>query len=294
MRKSASKKAFDIFNYTFLTLLGLLCLMPFVNLFAISLSKASYVEAGYVTVYPKGFTLTSYKFVLENDKFWTSFLNSVERLAIGLPLNMIVLILTAYPLSKTNEEFAARTKFSWFFVFTMMFTGGLIPTYLVVMKMGMLNSIWSLVLPNVLSVSNMILLMNFLRSIPKEMEEAAKIDGGGIFKILVFIVLPVAKPGLATVALFRIVSHWNSWFDGMIYMKSSVNYPLQTYLRTLVVDFEAVISESVRGHGELLAMMNARTGRAAQLFIATVPIIMVYPFLSKYFTTGLVMGSVKG
>ena len=294
MKKSASKIAFDIFNYTFLTLLGLLCLMPFINLFAISLSKSTFVEAGYVTLYPRGFTLTSYKFVLENDKFWTSFFNSIKRLGIGLPLNMIVLILTAFPLSKSKDEFAARNVFSWFFIFTMMFTGGLIPTYLVVMKLGLINSIWSLVLPNVLSVSNMILLMNFLRSIPKEMEEAAKIDGGGVFKILAFIVLPVAKPGLATVALFRIVSHWNSWFDGMIYMKSSVNYPLQTYLRTLVVDFEAVISESVRGHGELLAMMNARTGRAAQLFIATIPIIMVYPFLSRYFTSGLVMGSVKG
>ena len=294
MKKSASKIAFDIFNYTFLTLLGLLCLMPFINLFAISLSKSTFVEAGYVTLYPRGFTLTSYKFVLENDKFWTSFFNSIKRLGIGLPLNMIVLILTAFPLSKSKDEFVARNVFSWFFIFTMMFTGGLIPTYLVVMKLGLINSIWSLVLPNVLSVSNMILLMNFLRSIPKEMEEAAKIDGGGVFKILAFIVLPVAKPGLATVALFRIVSHWNSWFDGMIYMKSSVNYPLQTYLRTLVVDFEAVISESVRGHGELLAMMNARTGRAAQLFIATIPIIMVYPFLSRYFTSGLVMGSVKG
>lgn len=294
MKKTRAKKIFDMFNITILTLIGLICLFPFINIFAISLSKASYVEAGYVTLWPKGFTLGSYSFVVENVKFWTAFKVSLIRLAVGLPLNMVVMILTAYPLSKPTSDFHARTAFSWLFVFTMMFGGGLIPTYLVVMNLGLLNSIWALVLPNILSVGNMILLMNFFRSIPREMEEAARIDGAGVMRTLTSIVLPVAKPGLATVALFRIVSHWNSWFDGMIYMKTSVKYPLQTYLRTLVVDFESLITESMRGHGELLAMMNARTGRAAQLFVATVPIILVYPFLAKYFASGLVMGSVKG
>ncbi len=294
MKLSLSQKVFGAANYTVLTLLGLLCLIPFINLFAISLSKPTYVEAGLVSLYPKGFSLSSYKFVLSNDSFWTTFLNSCERLLIGVPLNIIVMILTAYPLSKSREEFAMRTPFTWFFVFTMMFSGGLVPTYLIVMKTGLIDSVWSLVLPGLLHVGNTVLLMNFFRSLPKEMEEAAHIDGAGILRTLFYVVLPVAKPGIATVMLFRIVSHWNAWFDGMIYMKSTANYPLQTYLRTLVVDFEALISESVRGHGELLSMINARTGRAAQLFIATIPIIMVYPFLSRYFTSGLVMGSVKG
>ena len=177
----------------------------------------------------------------------------------------------------------------------MLISGGMIPTYLVVTKLGLKDTIWSLILPGALPVYNMVILMNFMRGIPEEIEEAAVIDGATPFQILVRILLPVLKPALATVGLFCIVSHWNDWFSGMIYMNNPDNYPLQTYLQSLLQNFEQILQQQGAGDIQrLLVQMNARTGRAAQLFLGALPVMMIYPFLQKYFTKGLVMGSVKG
>ena len=181
-----------------------------------------------------------------------------------------------------------------FFVITMLINGGMIPTYLLVVKMGLKNSIWSLILPGALPVYNMIILMNFMRNMPEEIEEAAMIDGAGAFRILAQIILPLLKPALATVGLFCIVSHWNDWFSGMIYMNRPDDYPLQTYLQTLLQSFEQIMQKSSNDYATLLSRMNVRTGRAAQMFLGALPIMLVYPFLQKYFTKGLVLGSVKG
>ena len=160
--------------------------------------------------------------------------------------------------------------------------------------MGLKNSIWSLILPGALPVYNMIILMNFMRNMPEEIEEAAMIDGAGTIRILVQIILPLLKPALATVGLFCMVSHWNDWFGGMIYMSKPEDYPLQTYLQTLLQSFEQIMQKSSNDYAAVLAMMNVRTGRAAQMFLGALPIMLVYPFLQKYFTQGLVLGSVKG
>lgn len=288
------KKIFTCFNYLILLSASLLCILPFVHLLAVSFSESSAVSAGKVLFWPVDFTLKAYSFALENGKFIRSLLISVARVLLGCSVNLILMTLTAYPLSKPKEKLMGRNIYMTFFVITMIVGGGLIPTYLVVTKAGLLNSIWALILPSALQVYNMVILMNFIRGLPGELEEAAMIDGAGKGKVLTSIVLPLLKPALATVGLFSMVSHWNDWFGGMIYMQSPDLYPLQTYLQSLLKSFDDLMRSSGEDYMRLVSLMSARTGRAAQLFLGALPVMMVYPFLQKYFTEGMVVGSVKG
>jgi putative aldouronate transport system permease protein len=291
---SLGRKLFLAVNYTVLLLTSLLCVLPFVNLFAVSFSGSAAVSAGSVVFWPIDFNTKAYEFALEGGEFYRSLWISFQRVVLGTLVNLVLMVLAAYPLSKTKEKVAGRSIYMGFFVITMLFNGGLIPSYLIVVKAGLIDSIWSLILPGALPVFSMIILMNFLRSLPEEIEESATIDGAGPMQILVRILLPLLKPALATVGLFSIVGHWNSWFDGIIYMNDTANYPLQSYLQTMLLDFEQIMLRSSTDYTQLLAMMNARTGRAAQMFLGAIPILVIYPFLQKYFTSGLVLGSVKG
>ena len=298
MRAYLRKKkitAFDIINAVFLTLVCITCVLPFVNLLAVSFSGTAAVQAGKVVFWPIDFTTTSYEYALKGGKFLTALWVSVKRVLLGVSINVVLMVLTEYPLSKTKKDLPGRNLLMAFFVVTMLFNGGMIPTYLVVSNLGLKDSIWSLVLPGALPVYNMIILMNFMRGLPDEIEEAARIDGASPITILLRVVLPLLTPALATVGLFCVVTHWNDWFSGSIYMNSPSLYPLQTYLQTLLQNFEQLLRENNgRDIQRLIAMMNARTGRAAQLFLGAIPVMLIYPFLQKYFTTGLVMGSVKG
>jgi putative aldouronate transport system permease protein len=181
-----------------------------------------------------------------------------------------------------------------FFVITMIISGGLIPTYLVVVRMGLLNSLWALVLPGALPVGTMVILMNFIRQMPPDIDEAAMIDGAGVFRRLVSIILPLLKPALATVGLFCTVGHWNDWFAGVIYMQNPRRYPLQSYLQTLLLSMEDILRLADNDLVLILSLINSSTSRAAQLFLGALPIMLIYPFLQKYFVKGLVIGSVKG
>lgn len=293
--KTRGNKIFNVVNCTFLFLVSLTCVLPFVHLLAVSFSGSAAVSAGKVAFWPVDFTLSAYKYALTGGKFMRSMLIAVERVILGVGINLIMMVITAYPLAKTSKKVAGRGIYMVFFAITMLIGGGMIPSYLVVSRLGLKNTIWALVLPGALPVYNMIILMNFIRGLPEEMEEAAAIDGATPFQILVKIILPVLKPALATVGLFSIVGHWNDWFSGMIYMSNPENYPLQTYLQTLLQNFEQLLQKSSgRDIQKVLAQMNARTGRAAQLFLGALPVMMIYPFLQKYFTKGLVLGSVKG
>ncbi|MCL6605126.1 MAG: carbohydrate ABC transporter permease [Paenibacillus sp.] len=292
--KSMGRRLFQIANYTFLILISLLCILPFINMLAVSFSSGAAVSAGNVTFWPVDFTTKPYEFALSGGEFFTSLWVSVKRVVLGTILNLVLMVLAAYPLSKSKQKLMGRNFYMGFFFVTMLFNGGLIPNYLVVVKMGLIDSIWSLILPGALPVFSMIILMNFIRGLPEEIEESAIIDGAGPLQILVRILLPLLKPALATVGLFSIVGHWNSWFDGIIYMNNPTNYPLQSYLQTLLQSFEQIMLKSGTDYTKLLSMMNARTGRAAQMFLGAIPILLVYPFLQKYFTKGLVLGSVKG
>jgi putative aldouronate transport system permease protein len=292
--ESPSRKFFNVINYVILTATGIVCLVPFINLFAISFSDSGAVSAGRVVFWPVNFTLASYSFAVTNGKFFPALLVSVERILLGVGVNLLFMIMAAYPLSKSKEQFRARNIFMVYFVITMIIGGGLVPTYILVTRLKLLNSLWALVLPGALPVWTMVILMNFIRQMPQDIEEAAMIDGAGVFRRLVSVLLPLLKPALATVALFCAVGHWNDWFSGLIYMQSPTRYPLQTYLQTLLLSMEEMMRISGVDFMKLLAMMNARTGRAAQLFLGALPMMILYPFLQKYFTKGLVIGSVKG
>jgi ABC-type sugar transport system, permease component len=284
---------FRCINGVFLAVTAFVCLLPLLNVLALSFSSAVAASAGRVGLVPVDFTLDSYRYAAGKRDFILSFGVSVERVAIGYAINMLLTALIAYPLSKEKKDFSARGPYSWFFIVTMMFGGGLIPTYMVIRSLGLLDSIWALVLPGAVPVFNVILLMNFFRELPKEIEEAAYIDGAGHWTTLLKIYVPLSKPALATVSLFVLVGHWNGWFDGLIYMNNAAHYPMQSYLRTIIITPDLSLlssSELLRNMGEV----SDRTTNAAMVFLAAFPILCVYPFMQKYFMKGLVMGSVKG
>lgn len=285
--------AFDVILAVGLGVVCVTCVLPFVHLLAVSFSSSSAVAAGRVGFLPVEFTTASYEYVISGGRFLRAMAISLERVFWGTLLNLLLMVLTAYPLSK--QELVGRKFFVVFFVITMLIGGGMIPTYLLVSNMGLKDTIWSLILPGALPVYNMIILMNFIRGLPHELEEAASIDGANAFQTLWLIIFPLLGPSLATVGLFSMVNHWNDWFNGLIYMSEPLNYPLQTYLQTLLVDFEQLLQSGSSGDIQaILSKMSARTGRAAQLFLGALPIMMVYPFLQKHFTKGLTIGSVKG
>jgi putative aldouronate transport system permease protein len=247
-----------------------------------------------VNLVPMGFTLAAYEFAIEGGRFLTAFWVSVQRVILGVGITMVLLITTAYPLSKSKQRFAARHIYMAFYVTIMIFQGGVIPFYILIRDLGMMDTMWSLVLPGSVQVFSMVILMNFIRSLPSELEEAAMIDGAGHWKTLVLVYLPVLKPALAVVALFAFVRHWNAWWDGMMFMNRAENWPLQTYLRHMINFFRDLMREGGGHAHHLIGQMNEQTGRSAQLFMSLVPTLIVYPFLQKHFTKGLIMGSVKG
>lgn len=293
-KTSVSRKIFVVFNYTFLSVVGLCCLLPFVHMLAVSFSSTAAVAAGRVAFLPVDFTTAAYEFAFRGGKFAHAMLNSVKVVVVGTLVNVVMMLLTAYPMSKENNELLGRNIYAAYFIITMLVSGGMIPTYLVVSQLHLKDTIWALVLPGALPVYNMVILMNFIRGLPKELMEAARIDGAKEIRILYTILLPLLKPALATVALFCMVGHWNNWFGPIIYMNRQENYTLAAYLRKMSIDFDALLRNAGGNYEILVRQLNAQTGRAAQLFLGCVPIILVYPFLQKYFTTGLTIGSVKG
>ncbi|OPA78327.1 ABC transporter permease [Paenibacillus selenitireducens] len=290
-RVSVSRSLFDICNYICLIALSLLCILPVIQVIAVSFSSSSAAASGLVKLWPVDFSLKSYEFILKKQDFLGSFLISVMRVILGTSISMFLTVTLGYALSKEVKDFRMRTVYAWYFVFTILFSGGLIPWYLTIKYTHLLDTIWALVIPGAVTVFNVILLLNFFRGLPKELEESSFIDGASHWTTLWKISLPLSMPSIATVTLFTVVGHWNSWFDGLMLMNSPSHYPLATYLQTAVIqqDFANMRAEDVK----TLSQISDRTTRAAQIFIGALPIIAAYPFLQKYFMTGLVMGSVK-
>ncbi|MBP1994280.1 carbohydrate ABC transporter permease [Paenibacillus eucommiae] len=289
---SFSRKLFVLSNYIGLSLLALLCLFPLIHTLAVSLSSRSAAEAGLVSLWPIDFNISSYQYALSKQEFIHAFFVSVQRVALGLTINMLMIILTAYPLAKEVNAFRLRTVYVWFFFFTVLFGGGLVPSYMIMQHTGLLDTIWALIIPGAVPVFSVVLLLNFFRGLPKEIEESALIDGAGHLTVLWRIYVPLSVPALATLALFSIVGHWNSWFDGIIYMRTAAMYPLQSYLQTIVIDNKLL--ELTGGEGDLYREISGRAFTNAQIFLGALPVLIVYPFLQKYFVKGIVVGSVKG
>ena len=280
--------------YGIVLLLGLSCLLPLLNIVAISFSGSAAVSANRVGVIPVDFTLTAYNKILSDGQFWRSFVISVIRVILALALNLAVTVPMAYAMTKSKKEFRARNIYMNLLIFAMLFNGGMIPTYSLVRNLGLLNSIWSLVLPGALPIFNVIMLMNFFLGIPKSLEEAALMDGASPFQVLIKIMVPCAKPSIATVSLFSIVGSWNDFFSGLIYMQKVENYPIMTYIQSLNVDIQELLKSGASSSAlENVTELSNRNLNAAKIVVAVIPLLLIYPILQKYLITGMVMGSVK-
>ena len=291
--KKLSSKIISVIIYMILSCMAILCILPIMHTVALSFSDKSAAVGGKVSIWPVGFTTAAYKNMLSDFQFCRSFGNSIIRVLLGGGLNVALTILTAYPLSKSVKFFPQRNRYMWFLVFTMMFSGGMIPSYMLISKIKLLDTIWALVLPGAVPVFSVIILMNFFKELPDELDEAARMDGANPWVSMVKIFVPLAKPSIATIALFSIVGHWNAFFDGIIYINSAEKVPLQTYIQQLVVQIRDTTGLSVEELREMNEL-SSKTFNAAKVFVTMVPVLVVYPFLQKYFVKGLVMGSVKG
>lgn len=294
MERKRKRTASDVVINLALLFCGLICLIPILNTVAISFSDRTSAALGQVTFWPVNFNLSSYQAMLEERQFGQSFMVSVVRVILGASINMLLSILMAFPLSKSTRAFRSKNFYMWFVVFTMMFSGGLVPTFMVVRQLGMMDTIWALVLPTAVPVFNVILLMNFFKNVPESLEEAAFVDGANPWYILWRIYIPLSKAALATITLFAVVNHWNSFFDGKIYINSLSKLPLQTYIQSLsaTLDPTQMATMSPEEIKEKLAM-SSLTFNSAKVVVSMLPILALYPFLQKYFVTGIVMGAVK-
>ncbi|MBB6732325.1 carbohydrate ABC transporter permease [Cohnella sp. CBP 2801] len=294
MRPTAEEKWFQAVAILIVGLLSLSILYPFVHLISVSFSTPTEAIRPGFHLYPREISLEAYRKTFDSRQIWIGFGNTAFRTAVGTALSLLFMALTAYPLSK--RDLPHRTFYTMVFLFTMFFQGGLIPTYLLVKQLGLLDSrlVFLVAPPFLISTFSLLIMRNFFASIPAELEDAARIDGAGDLRTLFSIVLPLSKPILATVGLWSAVGHWNSWFDGMLYIQDSSKMLLQTYLRRLVVenrdqDVQALMDQMI-GVQDVIP----ETVKAAALIVTVVPIVALYPFLQKYFVQGVMIGSLKG
>ena len=288
---TGGERTFETINLIVLILIGALMLFPFLNMAAKSFSSENAILTGKVLFWPVGFQTGTYKYVIRQAQFWNSFKVSVMITLMGTAGAMIISCLTAYPLSKT--WLYGRKPLLLLFVFTMLFGGGMVPSYLLMRSLGLINTIWVLFVPAMLSVYNMILLKNFFEDIPDSIEESAELDGAGSLRILVSIVLPMSLPAIATIGLFYAVGFWDNYMSGLLYITKPELKPLQQYLYEIVTESINVDKEMSMDAQENAAL-NTDAIRSATIMLACVPIMCVYPFLQKYFVKGMRVGLVKG
>jgi putative aldouronate transport system permease protein len=289
-KTNAADFAFYTILYLFMILVCLAMMYPFLYLLSSSFGGSAVMG---LSLIPRSPTVSAYGRVFTNVHIWNGFRNTIFRVILGTSLTMFFTIITAYPLAK--RYFPNRSLWTGILVFTMFFSGGLIPGYLLVRSLGLYNTIWALVLPGLISTYNMIIMRNFFMSIPAELEESARMDGAGEFTVLFRIVVPVSGPILATVALWTIVGHWNAWFDSMIYISTGSRQVLQQILRQIVLEGTMTLMEmNNMGASDISGPVTPDSVKAATIMVATLPILLVYPFLQKYFVKGVMIGSLKG
>ena len=293
IKESGADRLFTIFNYVMLSLVLIIVLYPLIYVVSASFSSSSAVLSGRVWLWPVEPTLDGYKAVFKNAMVIKGFMNTVFYTLAGTAINLILTVMAAYPLSR--KDFKGRNAFMLLFVFTMLFNGGLIPTYLIVKDLGMIDTVWSMLVPAALSVWNVIIMRTYFQTtIPNELLEASQLDGCSDFRFLRSIVLPLSGPILAVIALFYAVGHWNQYFNAMIYLKRADLYPLQLVLRDILVQNEVNID--MLGDAKTAA---ARQGlrellKYSLIVVTSVPLLVVYPFLQKFFVKGVMIGSIKG
>ncbi|MCO1594656.1 carbohydrate ABC transporter permease [Micromonospora sp. RHAY321] len=285
---SRGYRIFRVVNTVVLIGVVIVTLYPFLNIVARSLSEEAYIIAGKVSLVPRGFDLTSYKLVMSDSMFWTNYRNTIVYTVVATLISIVLTTCYAYVLSKPHLK--GRGVLVGIALFTMFFSGGLIPNYVLVTSLGMKNTIWAVVIPNAISVFNLLVMKAFFESLPTELEEAAAVDGLNTYGILLRIVLPLSKAIIATMVLFYAVSFWNSWFTAFLYFDRQDLLPVTVYLRNLIAG--ATSAESAAADAD--KVQAAATLQAVTVVLTTLPILAVYPFVQRYFVSGVMLGAVKG
>ncbi|TFH72191.1 carbohydrate ABC transporter permease [Cellulomonas sp. HD19AZ1] len=287
VKETRAYTAFRVVNATLLVLIAAITLYPFANLAAQAFSSESYINSGQVTIWPRGFNLTTFDLVMSDSMFWRNYQNTVYYTVVATLVAMVLTTTYAYAISKYRLK--GRTVFIGIAVFTMFFNGGLIPNYVLVNELGLRNTVWAIALPNAISVFNLLVMKSFFENFSTELEEAAEIDGLSTYGKLWRIVLPLSKAVIATMVLFYAVAFWNSWFAAFLYMDHRELYPVTVYLRNLIAGATSV--DGAAGSSE--ATQIAANVKAVTMLLTVLPIVCLYPFIQRYFVSGVMLGSVK-
>ena len=287
-RPSRGYRVFQVINGVILTALVIVTLYPFVNILARSFSGEHYIRTGKVNLWPRGFNVTTYKQVMADGAFWTNYRNTIIYTVVATLIAMVLTTTYAYVLSK--KHLRGRGLMIGIAMFTMFFNGGLIPNYVLIDKLGMRNTLWAVVVPNAISVFNLLVMKAFFESLPTELEEAAAVDGMDTYRILLRIVIPLSKAVIATMLLFYAVFFWNSWFPAFLYMDRSDLFPVTVYLRNIIANATSTANESMSSDMQLQVGANIQ---AVAIVLTTLPVMFIYPFVQRYFVSGVMLGAVK-
>ncbi len=293
---SISSKILDVIIYVSLIILMIITLYPIIYIFSVSVSSTTAYESGRVVFLPVEFNLEAYKVILEAGTIPRSFINSVIYTVVYTAVSLLMTTTMAYPLSRSKDRVAFKGFFSKLVIFTMFFNAGIIPNYLVVKGLGLMDSMWALILPSAISTYNLVVMRSFFEGIPIDLEEAAFIDGANEIVIFWKVMLPLSKAALATVGLFYGVYMWNSWFNAMLYLQTADKYPLQFIIRQIIMQNQMAAELAAMGDTSMMTSQttNSVSLKYATLFLSILPMLAVYPFIQKYFVKGVMVGSVKG
>lgn len=286
--ESTGSKVFNAVNIALLVIVGFIMFYPMYYVLIVSLSSSKYISLGSVSIIPRGLTFEAYKRVFQAQSIWVGYKNTILYTVVGTLINVAMSAFCAFPLSR--RTFYGRRFFTVMITITMFVSGGLIPTYLVVKDLHLLDTMWAVILPSAISTYNMIIMRTSFESIPDSLVESAHLDGANDIQILFSIILPLSKAILATMVLFYSVSHWNSYFPAMLYLNDKAKYPVQVIMRDIVIGSD--MSEA--GDISSISQVGVMNFRYAVIIVSMVPILMVYPFIQKYFTKGVMVGAVKG
>jgi putative aldouronate transport system permease protein len=293
MTNSSSDKVFNIVNYLLLAIITLLVLYPLYFVLSASVSDPLYVLRGEMWLFPKDINFDAYKKVFMNEDILNGFWNTIKYTAVGTAINVVMTTMAAFPLSR--KDFMGRNLIMGFLVFTMFFSGGLIPSYLLIKELGMLDTFWVMVIPNAVAIWNIIIMRTFFQTtIPIELQESAMIDGCSNIQILIKIVLPLSMPVIAVMVLFYAVGHWNSYFNALIYLQDRELFPLQLILREILIQSQT--DEMVKATSESFVkqQLSVEGLKYAVLVVSNIPMMLLYPFLQRYFVKGFMIGAIKG
>jgi putative aldouronate transport system permease protein len=291
-RPSSEEHLFNIVIYTFALVILVLVLYPLIFVLSASFSDPNQVINGKVWLLPSGFTLEPYRLVFENASIWNGYKNTIFYALFGTLINIALTIMAAYPLSR--RDLPGKNIFMFLITFTMFFNGGLIPTYLLVKDLGMLNTIWAMVIPNAIAAYNLIVMRSYFQSsIPFEIQESAWMDGCSNIRLLFSIIMPLSKPIIAVMVLFYGVSHWNAYFNGLIYLRNAQLFPLQLVIREILI-LNQSDSMGLGSAGMSERVLMAESIKYSVIIISSIPVLLVYPFVQKYFVQGVMIGSIKG